>query len=268
MRRAWAAMVLVPGTAWAAPGCAEQVAVDSLALRLEAAEIDYANLAPDEFLDNVQRSGSELECMIEPIPPQLAARYHRVHGLAAFTEGHLQDSAAAFAAARSVEPEGRFSTDVVPEGHTVNTEYERIDLATGGFAELPPRASGQVLIDGSAAERRPQDWPAIVQLVSDDGRVETTRYLAPGDAMPAYEVYEPPRKHGVPILIGGGVAVVGGAILHGLAVSASNDYFSDEGQTGASLDSARSRANGFEAAALATGGVGLGLCGAAFVVGF
>lgn len=115
----------------------------------------------------------------------LAAKYHRVQGLAAFLRRDTNAAAAHFDSARALEPDFVLPTTMVPTGHPVRALYEA--APTQGSSEtLQAPAEGRLVLDGRAVLARSPDRPVIAQLVDPRGEVQWTALVQPGQPLPAY----------------------------------------------------------------------------------
>jgi hypothetical protein len=211
--------------------------VAALRADLDAAEQSFGAMSLDGFSSAVMTFNSDLVCASEAVPPDLAARAHRVEGLRAFVANDTVAATRAFSAAQAIDPGYRFPDAIVPPGHQVVQLYGAAALGATARAPVAAPARGRLLIDGQPAGDRPTDWPATAQLVAPNGSVTTSAYLRPGDALFAYEVGTakaasvatrpgtPRKSHAsVPLAILGGVALVGAGAAWGLAYDAHNDF--------------------------------------------
>ncbi len=139
-----------------------------------------------------------------------AARIHRVEGLSRFAGGDHEGAAMAFAASRALEPGWSFDPQRVPETHPLQVIYAKIPTHSAAYAGVPTPAAGEVLVDGEVRRGRPKDWPAVVQVVTEDRGVLTSAYLWPDDpfvevdtdaaplALFGSEVFAPPTREDRP----------------------------------------------------------------------
>lgn len=224
------------------------------------------------FNQSVDSATAALECLAEPMPPEQAARLHRLIGVHRFVHRDRVLAEAAFLAARTVDPEYAFPENMVPQGHGLRTLYESVQPGSS-YEDVPKPASGELLFDGDALAGRPVQSPTIVQIRDRRGRVVSTNYLETGAPLPDFRARKNPTqrsKSNAPLIglaVGAGSAAVISASL--LAVSASsntsfNQY--DPSRDLAQLDDLRDRTNTLGAVGVSAGIVALGAGVGALVV--
>ncbi len=153
---------------------------------MQRAEDAYQNLDLDGFLSADEALRSDLVCLGEPMTKVVAARIHRVEGLRGHLDNDRRAASQSFAAARSLEPEFSFPEDMIPEGSPELDLYTAIDLSLGSMQKVDPMIDGYVLFDGKVGAERPTDWATVVQVINEDGEINVTTYLRPGQPMPSY----------------------------------------------------------------------------------
>lgn len=157
------------------------------------AETAFGALNIQEFIarsDDIR--GEILPCMAEPVTRSMAAQVHRLEGLRAFGERDMF-AIHAFAAARSIEPQYRFPSTLVPHESPVYDDYTAMDIEAGRFQTLATPAVGAFRFDGSTGDQRPLSWPSLFQHIDDGGAVIATYYLRGKDPMPDYEIWVEPE---------------------------------------------------------------------------
>lgn len=184
--------------------------------RLEP-ELDRLEAAPPGFLDAYSALRAELHCLGEPATPEVAAKWHRLRALAAFTRADDDAVLAAFRAAQAAQPGYVLPLAVAPEGHPLRGLYGR--AAASDPAELVPvdlPRRSHLIVDGSGGAAVPVDRDALVQQVRGD-TVFWTRTLPAGTPLP--ELVVPERRGGWAWWAGSGAAAVASAGLWAGALS-------------------------------------------------
>lgn len=254
-------------------GCQE--AVDSAAIGKLIEDIEYAYLQLDEEGLRVAGDGmiTALACLNEPLGWTDAAGVHRALGIHHFVFGDVEGAELSFAAARSIEPNYRFSSNLVPEGNPLRQTYMAMPLERRRVEAAPP-AEGRLTFDGREGLERTTSWPTILQVFDVDGSVRATRYLTPGEPLPDYPLRPvanidgddlnkgrftlrwPPRP-GLAIGAGAAAVIAGGAWAW---AAHTEDVYLDPTTPYADLDALRARANGLTVVSwgLGAGAVGMG----------
>jgi hypothetical protein len=224
-RVAFATLLLaLPGLAHAA--CKKPVSAAELQTTLDTAEAAYGRVDIDAFNGAMEKARKQVVCITEEITPSLAAELHRLEGMYAFANSARDKAMAAFAAARALEPDYAFPTNIVPPGNPLLEHYTAKDPVCEE-ERIPPAKDGKVRVDGGGQRKLPTEFPAIVQVLDPKGGDDITQYHWPGDPLP-YEAgtLRTPVQTG--LLVGGtAVAVAGVAtMLFGQAsTSTSTDDF-------------------------------------------
>lgn len=272
-------LVLVASLA-AHAACPNELRSTDVASALDTAEAAYANLEESGLLAAMERAHQSIPCVVDPISPSLAARYHRMVGVQRGTSLNDADgSKVAFAAARWIEPARELSWELAPKGHPLRSYYGAINLEDASFDDVEAPRYGRVYFDGKPGTKRPQDWPTIVQLFGEDGAVSETVLLAPGDSMPRYELMpdtvDVPKsgptarqRPNRPLLIAGLAtgALAGGALA--FAAQRRGAYNSAAMEVGdrSRLDATRAQTNTASTVSVALGGAAVLVTGLSFVI--
>ena len=272
MKAAWIALRLIALLAAAllstpvAAACPAGITASVLSERLAAAE-DAAGRDPARFSEAATLALALLPCLAEPATPPLAARVHRVAGLAAYAAGDPDTELRAFAAARAADPAIELWPDRFVPGHPLQTDWMAIDPTQGRRVSVPVPATGQTRFDGTPSIDRPVDTPTLFQLV-DGERVSLSARLDPAEPLPAYATAtsaSTARMDRVLVwsAVGAGVAAAG---LYAGGALLAEDYRS--GTHGdAELEDLRASANGLAIASGGVGAVGVGLLAVAAFTG-
>jgi hypothetical protein len=252
----WLLLLIAP--AWA--DCVTVPTPDDLNGHLQAAETAYVDLEMTEADAAVDQALFSLPCVDELLPPDLAARYHRVLGLRLYGAGEEQQAMRAFAAAKQLEPNHVLSKDLVPTGHVLREQYDRLTALGQTRAVAEPRY-GTFAFDGSLGIQRPVDRFTLFQQLDEEDAIIETRYLGPGDLLPDYE-RKP--KFRAPIIASTGAGLVAAGALYAVALGAAANWKNSDFASEADLLDARRRVNtlagvsiGVGSAALAGGGFAL-----------
>lgn len=247
---------------------------------LADAAAKFGAMEVDGFLSDTDQAFAALPCLSEKADRALAAEVHRMRGLRAMVDRDPDLARRAFAAARAIEPGYGFPVSVVPEDNLIRAEYSALNATTGALAPVPEPGGGALSFDGrDTGNRRPTEFPTLVQYVDADGKVVTTAYLLPGAGMIDYPLksaapdplpIEPPKvakdKGGVnvPMLGGAGVFAVAAGGMWAASAIGHNTF--EEATTVEDLDRGRAMANNMGYGAVASGIIAAGLGTGAFVV--
>ncbi len=232
-------LLLLLSLALAAPVCPIPTHAAELSAKVESAEQAYATFEVETFSLSLDEASLILPCIDDVVPADVAAHYLRVLGLRYFIERDPTRADQAFAAARALDPAYVFPDTLIPPGHSVRTHYTAIDLASVLSSVIAAPRTGAVLFDGSlalvteAGTQRP-GLPTIVQIQDAAGVVTATRYVLPGDPLPAYDAVpmaiaagtavRRPLSPKVPLLIGAGVAAIASGTLYALSASSRQEF--------------------------------------------
>ncbi len=253
-------------TAVLAAECPEPVGLAEITDEIDTAEQAYIALDELGFRDRVnQLFGILLPCLDEPLPPDLAARQHRLMAMQWSIVGASDDASTAMAASRRVDPEVSLPQTLIPTEHPLRTAYDA-PSTTRTRSVSPPR-SGAMAFDGVVTNRRPLRHPTVMQLFDGKGRATDTAYLAPGDPLPPYRAV--PRQRRTLAAVAGGSAVA--ALSTYLMALGSKrtlvSSVSDPDSTQATLRRKRDIANGLTLTSGVFVGIGISSTAAAIAVG-
>ncbi len=188
---------LSPAVARAA--CPEPAYLSTLEEALSLAEVTRASGSPASFEAAMREVDGVVECLREPMEPELALELHRLHGRSRQDAG-LGDAALPYLAASGVEPDPSIEFGL-------STNLAGWDPGHG--PKLPPPLRGRLLVDGQAVDLRPStDEPYLFQHMVGE-RVTATEYVHPGQGTPRYA-----RLRGRLALAGAvGLGLGGGLVL-------------------------------------------------------
>lgn len=259
---------------WAAPAhaaCDAPTDSDVVTASADRAEVHFAALDVESFLADVGQARQDVTCLDEALSRSLAARLHRLDGLARFVSRDRTGAQASFAAARAIEPAYRFPTSLVPDDNPVLEAFVAIDPSTVDVAEAPSPADGYLMIDGSGTLAYRPALPLVVQRFTADGTVADTRWLAPGEAWPVYDVGRGAAPAGrrsarAPLLVAAGASAVTSGALYGLAWGSHRNWADSEAAPD-QLDAYRRQTNALTVGSGAAVLVAVALGGVALAVG-
>ncbi len=163
-----------------------------------------------------QRAEGALDCLGQPLPADLAARYHRLSGLALFMASPAE-ATPSFTAARRSEPAGVLP--LLPPGHPAQRQLAETSTEAT-TTPLPEPESGRIQLDGARSLERPDDLPVIAQYFGDDGAVVWSAMLSPGEPVLEYPLKT--ERSWKLLAAGGGVALSGA--LYGSAYLLKRHY--------------------------------------------
>ncbi len=251
---------------------------------LSDAEVAFSQMDLAGFEHASDAASEDLGCLGEPLTLPDAAAVHRVEALASFVDGDRSRTVLGLQAVRELQPGYRLPPSIAPENHPLRADWERAqELASGASRDLSRPAEGWLLIDGVRTTALPLDRPSIYQHLDDQGYVLSSRYLDPGDEVPAYEIWVAPPP--VEVLVSGTTPLpppvkppVSRALLRaglGAAVAASGMWFLstrtakrfwDPATDAGELEGLRLQTNALSVGSVGVGGVALGLTGVALVL--
>ena len=251
---------------------------------LSDAEVAFSQMDLSAFEQASRTAEQDLLCLGEPLTLPDAAAVHRVEALSSFVGGNRSSTVLALQAVSVLQPGYRLPMSIAPENHPLRADWERAqELASGASRDLSRPAEGWLLIDGVRTTALPLDRPSIYQHLDDQGYVLTSRYLAPGDEVPAYEVWTAPPP--AEVQVSGTTPLppppkppVSRALLRagaGAAVAASGMWFLstrtakrfwDPATDVGELEGLRLQTNALSVVSVGAGGLALGLTGVAVVL--
>lgn len=235
-------VALAAAAALATDSCGSPLARDDLGSAIEKAEGTFLDLDDAGFRDRFNElSGLVLPCMADLVPPDLAARTHRLMAIHLFGLGDREGAVRAISAARAVAGETALPGDLLA-GHELAAAWSAASRAPQARRVPEPRA-GSVAFDGVNHRDRPIDLPTVAQVFDGAGRAMETVYLGPGDPLPEYAAV--PRRRNALIAIAASSAAAGVGAWVGAGVTHGEVYrlVEDPGATAAQLDRLRGTTN-------------------------
>lgn len=253
-----------------------------------AAELERALAAEDEalaaldsplFLARVEATRQLIPCLGERITPSLAAGLHTREAMRTLIQGDAQGAVLWSRAALAADPGFRLDPALLPEGHPLWDSRAAAAALGPPAVEAVPLAPGLSLwVNGAAANTRPVDVPAVLQVGTEDA-VRWSAVLAPGEPVPealrpplapprapppdpnADPPPPPPPRAGWALAISAGGAALGSAGLYALALQSEHQFKTPEEVDDSleDLTAARRRTNTLTAGSGALGAAALGL---------
>ena len=161
-----------------------------------------------------------LRCLDVAMSDQMAAAFHRLMAIEAFTTGDNDRVKVEFAAARRLQPGYAIKDRVAPEGHPLRTLYDEATDSHQGLPEIIwPPVGGSVMVDGVRGAPRYSGVSCVVQVFDEQGGLVETVYASPGDALPVWG--HPPTLQSAnlkrPLAVGTGMSLVASAVLYSMA---------------------------------------------------
>lgn len=178
-----------PASSASVASCPEQSTLDDFQAAARAGERAFAEIDLPALTRAREMALGTIPCLAEPVTPVVAAEFHRMMAMAAFTAGDEALVLAEFHAARRLDPGYSIPLEVAPPGHPLVVLYERASTRASDPGELEsviPPIGGAVVVDGTVQGLRPRGLSAVVQVFREDGMLTRTEYLLPGDPTPRY----------------------------------------------------------------------------------
>jgi hypothetical protein len=246
--------------------CPERLTREDLAIELEKAETAYANLDTVAFRDRMNgMAGLLLPCMGDLVPPDLAARTHRVMALQQLELGNPAAADSAVAAVHHVDPALVLPADWLPPDHPLRVAFSAATEPT--FSKAPEPRVGALAFDGTNGRMRPRDLPTIAQVFDASGVAQSTLYLGATDPLPTYTAI-PRRRTTLAVTAGAsgalGLSLMGASWLQYRSMVAAAD---DMTVPADDLVAMRGKTNALYLGGASFVGIGLGFGAAAIATG-
>ena len=249
---------------------AEECDAEALNRAVGVGESAFATRNKEALVAAVEELDGLVGCQADVVPPEQAARVHGLLGMAAWIEGDVETTGAAFAAARSADMNYAFPKTAVPEGHPVRQAFDQAPGTLSTTTALPQGGGWAWSVDGRESLAYPLERPSIVQLDGPEAGLYSSTLLRVGG--PAPQLPAAPPEPGadaatrqVPVvLVAGAVGLAAGAgALFGASHAAGNSYW--ESTSVAQAETQRGRVRGLTIASGASLG-GAALLGGMAVV--
>ena len=232
MRRLATLLLLVSSWGISSPSkaqsCPNRTTIEDLQQSMSATEAAFADLDVELFSRSTEDLAIKLPCVRDTIASDVAARYHRLVGIRLFTNGNELEAFQALRAARILDNAYRFPEGMFPSGHELVVQYDALDTKERVKGRVLAPRTLNVLFDGIQTRKRPVGRATLLQFVTKEGTVRTTRLLQANEPMPTYESKPRLRK---PILIGTTIASVLAASLYGGALASKAEFENQSART-------------------------------------
>ncbi|MCB9663883.1 MAG: hypothetical protein H6732_07205 [Alphaproteobacteria bacterium] len=193
------------------------------------------------FEREVALVADRLGCVEAPIPPEVAARVHRVRALWHWAHREDEAAVASLRVARRVAPAHVPSDALLPPGDALRVAYDHADPALAPTRPVRLPRGRLVWFDGTATRDRPTDGPSVVQVAGRAGRPEISVVLAADDRLPT-PAWVGEARLGLGVTAGVLAGVAGG--LYGGAWAARASFDGRRPDEIAALRSDQAAANG------------------------
>ncbi len=118
--------------------CTFDASAEQLTTNIDAAEKAYVSLDVPEFQRAMTEVDYLLPCLTDPVAPDLAAELHRIRAIGQYVDGHKSVAVlASLRAAKGLEPDCVFPTEVLPEGFELRDQYEATPTTLAETHRLP-----------------------------------------------------------------------------------------------------------------------------------
>lgn len=165
--------------AHAAEPCTQPAKAAEVSSALEEAMVNYAVLEEEAFEAATDRALRSVECLREPMPPELAAQLHRVVGVRLLMTGDEAGAREALTASARIEPSYKLSATIAPEGGSLDEAWKAA-LTAGPGTRVPFGRPVTALVDGVSAAERPQTGPYVLQVEDQLGAVAWSGWVKSG----------------------------------------------------------------------------------------
>ena len=173
----------------ASPPCVEPTTLLEFQAAARAGEDAFANIDLPALTLARNEALATIPCLGERVSVEVAADFHRMMGMAAFTAGDESLVLAEFRAARRLKPGYEIPSEVAPSRHPLVKLYNQAADSADAELELEaviPPLDGTVAVDGTQGALRVRGLSAIVQTFDAQSTLTATEYLLPGDPTPQY----------------------------------------------------------------------------------
>lgn len=174
-----------------APASAGECAQASTLLDFQHAasqgEQAFGSMDIDGLVAARDEAAGHLECVGDTVTPDVAAAFHRLMAIVAFTEQDRERVLAEFHAARRLNPGYQIPEDVAPPGHPLIQLYdESMSAGVGELLPVNPPVNGWVTVDGIRGAPVPSGISTIVQAFESDQTLVATVWHRPGEELPSW----------------------------------------------------------------------------------
>lgn len=168
----------------ATPACAKPTRLAELEGALAASEEAFKDLDEKKMATDLARARELLGCLGEIIPPAVAARVHRDHGLLASLTGKEEDQIPSFAAAADADPAYQFPADVLGQGNPTAVLYKTASALEPLLKPVTAPPASKLYWDGRSGTQRPTNRPVVFQIARTSTEVAVTALVQPDQSLP------------------------------------------------------------------------------------
>ena len=165
---------------------------------LDAAEHYFQAQDAANFREAEGRVLARLECVEDPLVPEVLARVYLLEALRAFLAKDSAAVASALAGMAASSPGYQIPLDLVPDGHPVRKAMARAGrlLRDPMVTPLAPMETGWIEADGEHRTDAPTNRDVVLQRFGPDGHVSETAYIHVGETLAAWTTVAvaPPSK--------------------------------------------------------------------------
>ncbi len=184
-------MVLVTAflgsTAALAGACDQSSTLQDFQYAATLGERAFAGMDIDGLVRARDSAAQHLECVDQAVSADVAAAFHRLLAMVAFTEQDPSSALAEFHAARRLNPGYQIPEDVAPVGHPLITLYEQsLTAAVGELLPVNPPVNGWVTVDGIRGAPVPSGISTILQAFESNQTLVETVWHRPGEPVPSW----------------------------------------------------------------------------------
>jgi hypothetical protein len=249
------------------PSCPEPTHLDDFSAAARAGERAFAAMDLLALGHAREEALQTLPCLVDQVTPLVAADFHRMMAMAAFTSGDEKRVLEEFHAARRLEPGYLVPEEVAPAGHPLADLYMKAEknvLIDRKLDPVIPPVGGFVLVDGVDTSWRLEGLSALLQAHDARGALVQTRYVLSTDPTPAWgplplEV-EARRRRRIALGASAGAAVLlAGGLYTGAVVQEQRFQSSVVPDQDGELRSMQTKANSMLWASVGAGGLGVAL---------
>ena len=118
--------------------CSATVTLKELSNSLDAMSIGFANRDLPTLEQKIEESQTLLPCLQEQITPELAYRFHMLHGLYYWISQSPSKANQSFSIAKSIDPEKHIEYYLFPEDHSIHEVYANVPEVSFSEIDVPP----------------------------------------------------------------------------------------------------------------------------------
>jgi len=160
------------------PSASAECLVRDLSVAIDASVQAYQDMDAQAFTRARSSANATLECLKEPVTPEVALRFHVMDALDAWLARDPDRGVLAFSAVLAINPSWTLPASLAPPDHPLRLQFQeaRTHPLTG---EAPVLTSDEarLRVDGRENAKRPSDRPAILQWIRRDGSPVWSGYL-------------------------------------------------------------------------------------------